>query len=171
MTRTPQWWADPRPAPEMVDLAADAQVAPTAVLDGTQGRISIGSRTIVHPGALLLPYGGAIEIGDDCSVNPYTILYGHGGLTIGNGVRIATHCVIIPANHRFDDPETPIRLQGESRLGVSIEHDVWIGAHATILDGVTIGSGAVIAAGAVVNREVPAGALVAGVPAKVVSSR
>lgn len=171
MTSTPVWWTKPRTGPEMVDVALDAQIAASAVLDGAHGPITIASRTVVHPGALLLPYGGSIRIGEDCSVNPYTVLYGHGGLRIGNGVRIATHCVVIPANHRFDDPEIPIRSQGESRLGVTIGDDVWIGAHVTVLDGVEVGSSSVIAAGAVVSRDVPAGSVVAGVPAKVVRSR
>lgn len=99
------------------------------------------------------------------------MLYGHGGLTIGNDVLIATHVVIIPANHVFERRDVTISAQGERRQGVTIEDDVWVAAHATILDGVRIGRGAVIAAGAVVNADVAPYAVVAGVPAKTIRYR
>ena len=67
--------------------------------------IEIGDDTIIKPNAMLMTYpGGKIVLGSQCSVNPFSVLYGHGGLVIGNHVRIATHTVIIPAEHRFDDP-------------------------------------------------------------------
>ena len=110
-------------------------------------------------------------MGDHCSVNPYTIIYGHGGLEIGNGVRIAAHCVIIPANHNIDDPSIPIIKSGLTCKGICIGNDVWIGARCVILDGVTIGDGAVIAAGAVVTRNVEPFMIVGGVPAKPIRLR
>lgn len=132
------------------------------------GQIRIGERCEIGFGVHILSYGGDITIGDDCSFNPYCVIYGHGGLRIGNSVRIATHTVIIPANHRFDDSDTPIRLQGLSTKGISIGDDVWIGAGVRILDGVHIGSGSVVAAGSVVTRSIPDRAVAAGVPAKVI---
>lgn len=120
---------------------------------------------------MILSYGGDIRIGDDCSFNPYCVIYGHGGLRIGNSVRIAAHTVIVPANHNFDDPHTPIRLQGLTTKGITIGNDVWIGAGVRIMDGVEIGNGCVVAAGSVVTKSVPNGAVVAGVPAKVIRVR
>ena len=136
-----------------------------------EGKVRLGNKCIVYSGAKLLAYGGEIILGDFCSVNPYTVLYGHGGLQIGEGVRIAAHCVIIPANHNIDDPSIPIRKSGLTKKGIRIENDVWIGARCVILDGVTIGEGAVIAAGAVVNRDVEPFMIVGGVPAKPIRSR
>lgn len=118
-----------------------------------------------------MAYGGEITMGDFCSVNPYTVLYGHGGLHMGEGVRIAAHCVMIPANHNIDDPDIPVRKSGLTKKGIRIGNDVWIGARCVILDGVTIGEGAVIAAGAVVNRDVEPFMIVGGVPAKPIKSR
>lgn len=143
-------------------IARDAQL---------KGKVRVGNNCHIFSGAMLLAYGGEITMGDFCSVNPYTVLYGHGGLQIGEGVRIAAHCVIIPANHNIDDPDIPVRKSGLTKKGIRIGNDVWIGARCVILDGVTIGEGAVIAAGAVVNRDVEPFMIVGGVPAKPIRSR
>jgi len=119
----------------------------------------------------LLTYKGDIQIGENCSVNPFTILYGLGGLKIGNNVRIAAHSVIVPANHNFSNVEIPIYKQGSTCLGVEIQDDVWIGSNCTILDGVVIGKGSVIAAGSVVTKSVEPYSIVAGVPAKLIRKR
>ncbi|MGR6086949.1 MAG: acyltransferase [Arcticibacter sp.] len=135
------------------------------------GHIEIGKGTQISHGAVLMTYGGFIKLGENCSINPYAVLYGHGGLTIGDNVLIAAHSVLIPANHIFSDPRTLIRFQGESKNGITVEDDVWIGAGCQILDGVRIGKGAIVAAGSVVNKDVPPYCVVAGVPAKVIKYR
>jgi acetyltransferase-like isoleucine patch superfamily enzyme len=135
------------------------------------GSIRIGRNCEIHPLAMLMTYGGDIRIGDECSVNPLSIVYGHGGVCIGNGVRIAAHTVIIPANHTPSTGERPLRRAPITARGIEIEDNVWVGAGARILDGVRIGKNAVIGAGSVVTRSVPANATVAGVPARVISKR
>ena len=135
------------------------------------GAIEIGARSVIHPGAMLLPYGGFIRMEKRCSVNPYTVLYGHGGLTIGDHVRIAAHCVIVPANHGIALDGGLIADQPLSRRGVKIGDDVWIGAGARILDGAVIGDGCVVAAGAVVRGTLEPGGIYAGVPARLVRRR
>jgi len=104
-------------------------------------------------------------MGEHCSLNPFAVLYGMGGITLGNGVRIATQTVIVSANHNYKSRD-PLRLSGTSGLGVEVGNDVWIGAGARILDGVSIGSDSAVGAGAVVNRSVPTGHLAIGVPAE-----
>jgi acetyltransferase-like isoleucine patch superfamily enzyme len=133
--------------------------------------IVVGDGCGIHRGALLYPYGGSIRLGQRVGINPYCVIYGHGGLEIGNDVLIATGCVLIPANHRFDDPDRPINVQGIHRRGIVIEDDVWLGARVTVLDGVRIGRGAVVGAGAVVTADVPRYAIAVGVPARVAGSR
>ena len=135
------------------------------------GSIKIGKSSEVLYGVVCMTYGGSIEIGENCSINPYTVLYGHGGLKIGNNVLIAGHCLIIPANHKFDNLNIPISMQGETRKGIIIEDNVWIGSGCRILDGVTISSGAIVAAGAVVTKNVPRNSIVGGVPAKIIKTR
>jgi len=136
-----------------------------------QASIKIGARCQISPFAMLITCGGTIELGDDCSINPFSILYGHGGLQIGHGVRIASGSVIIPADHNFDDTTKPIHEQGTSRKGVVIEDDVWIAANVTVLDGIRIGRGSVIAAGAVVTKEVEPLSIMGGVPARLIKKR
>lgn len=146
-------------------------IHPSAVLERRGGSIRIGSKCEIHRGTQLLAYGGSIEIGDDCSINPGCVLYGHGGLKIGSHVRIATQTVIVPANHVFSDPDRLIRDQGETRLGVRIGNDVWLGARVTVLDGVNIADGCVIGAGSVVTSSTEPYGVYVGVPARLVKCR
>jgi len=139
--------------------------------DDHGGSLTLGARCTVHQGAMLLPYGGFIRIGDRCSINPYSILYGHGGLFIGDHVRIAAHCVIIPANHGTALDGGLIADQPLTRQGIRIGDNVWIGAGARILDGADIGDGCVVAAGAVVRGRLAADGIYAGAPARLVRLR
>jgi acetyltransferase-like isoleucine patch superfamily enzyme len=155
-----------------VKVHGSTWVAWRSVLDaGEGGSIEVGGDGEIHPQAMLLAYGGSIRIGDRCSVNPFCVLYGHGGLVIGNGVRIAAHVVVIPANHNVSTADVPLHESGVSARGIRIDDHVWIGAGARILDGVHVGAHAIIGAGSVVTRSVPANATVAGVPAKVIKQR
>ncbi|MGB3653880.1 MAG: acyltransferase [Rivularia sp. (in: cyanobacteria)] len=133
--------------------------------------IHIGDRSIIRTFARLTSGFGKITIGSDCSVNPYTILFGNGDLVIGNWVRMATHVVINPGNHLYDDIDTPIDLQPLTNKGVVIEDDVWIGAGVVILEGCKIGKGSVIGAGTVVTKSVEPYSVVVGVPGRVIKKR
>jgi acetyltransferase-like isoleucine patch superfamily enzyme len=143
----------------------------TIVADQPSSFVKIGARCLIGPFAILMTYGGTIHIGNDCSVNPFCVLYGHGGLKIGNGVRIASGAVIIPANHNYSDPDVPIHRQGVSAVGITIEDDVWVGANVTLLDGVRVGTGSIIAAGAVLTCDVEPFTIVGGVPARLIKRR
>lgn len=133
--------------------------------------ICIGSNTVIHEYSMILSQNGSIKIGSECSINPFSVLYGTGGLMIGNFVRIAAHTVIVPANHIFDDEETPICNQGVTSKGIVIEDDVWIGSGVKILDGCKIGKGSVIGAGTVLTKSVEPYSVVAGIPGKVLYKR
>lgn len=135
------------------------------------GAISLGPGTVVHRGAMLLPYGGFIRLGKRCRVNPYSVLYGHGGLTVGDYVRIAAHCVIVPSNHGIALDGGLIADQPLTRRGIRIGNDVWLGAGVRVLDGAVIGDGCVVAAGAVVRGELEPSGIYAGVPARLVRMR
>lgn len=133
--------------------------------------IQIGDNISIRDGAILIPNNGSINIGNNCSVGAYNILDGTGGLTIGNQVRIGPHVCIYSANHRFRNKNIAIHKQGLDLNPVVIEDNVWIGAQVTILAGVKISSGSVIAAGAVVTKDVEENSIMAGNPAKKISDR
>lgn len=142
------------------------------VLSACGGAIELGDGVVIQDGTQLLNYGGrGISIGAGTNINRDCLLYGHGGLRVGENCLVAARCIFIPANHRFDDPAVPIARQGETRLGIRIGNDVWLGVGVTVLDGVTIGDGCVVGAGSVVTRSIPAGSVAAGVPARIVKSR
>lgn len=134
------------------------------------GKIKIGKNTELLEDVKILTYGGNIEIGENCSINPGTIIYGHGNTRIGDHVLIAGHCMIIPANHIFKDVDKPIGKQGLTKKGINIANDVWLGHSVSVLDGVSIGKGAIVAAGSVVNESVPEFTLVGGVPIKIIKT-
>jgi len=108
-------------------------------------------------------------LGDHVTINEHCSLQ---GCDIGDHALIAPLCYVVTRNHRFEDLETPIASQGygEERPP-RIGRDVWIGARVMLMPAVTIGDGAVIAAGAVVTRDVPPRAIVGGVPARVLRFR
>jgi len=140
-------------------------------VDSDKSFITVGEDSYLSSHSILNTFNGWIKMGKNCTVNNYAILYGHGGLEIGDNVRIAAQVVIIPMNHVYEDPDIPICKQGVSAQGIKIEDDVWLGAGAKVVDGVTIGKGSIIGAGAVVTKDIPPYSVAVGVPARVVKKR
>ena len=136
-----------------------------------RGAVSIGSNSSIREYTLLDARDGRIDIGANCSVNDYCVIYGHGGVTIGDDVRMATHIVVVAADHTFDDPNVPIRKQPVKPEPITIGDDVWIGANVCILGGVEIGRGCVIGAGSVVAESLEPMSVAVGNPARVVKKR
>jgi acetyltransferase-like isoleucine patch superfamily enzyme len=110
------------------------------------------------------------EFGDNVSVHPMCYLEATGGLTIGSDVSIAHAATILTTEHDYTHAGVAIRDAPVIEAAVAVGNDVWIGAGARILAGVRIGDHAVVGAGAVVTRDVPAMRVVAGVPARVLKS-
>lgn len=114
-----------------------------------------------------------ISIGDHVYIGPGAFFQATGGITIGSGCIFGPHVIIMTTNHRFDDenleaiPYDGVNLTNE----VIFEENVWVGANASFVPGVTIGEGAVIAMGSVVTKDVPKYAVVGGNPAKVIKYR
>ena len=128
-------------------------------------RFSIGRRSVVESFSCINNAVGDVVIGDHTRIGLHSTVIGP--VTIGNHVNLAQGITISALNHNFADPSLPIDVQGVSTSQIVIEDDVWIGANAVVLPGVRIGRHSVVAAGAVVTRDVPSGSLVAGVPATV----
>jgi maltose O-acetyltransferase len=111
-----------------------------------------------------------ISIGNNSGIGRCSQIIANAAVSIGDDVLIGPELFIHTSNHHFSK-EKLIRLQGSTYEPVTIGNDVWIGARVTILPGVTIGHGAIIAAGSVVTKNVPVGTVVGGVPAKYIKLR
>lgn len=129
-------------------------------------RFSIGEKSVVESFSCVNNAVGDVVIGHHTRVGLHNTIIGP--VSIGNHVNLAQGITVTALNHNFADPSRRIDEQGVSTTPVTIEDDVWIGANSVILPGVTVGTHSVIAAGAVVTRNVPPHTLVAGVPAKVI---
>jgi maltose O-acetyltransferase len=110
-----------------------------------------------------------VRIGSNSTLNDYVHLWGGGSITIGDDCLVAAHTVITSQTHDVEAIAKGL-LYRETNFAhpVTIANNVWVGSHATILPGVSIGDGAIIGAGAVVTRDVPSHSVAAGVPARVI---
>ena len=135
------------------------------------GDIAIGEDALLYPGLYLETEGaGSIRIGDGVVISTGCHIVSRTSVTIGRGSMIGEFACLRDANHvRSED--RPIRDSGHVAKPIVIGEEVWIGRSAAILAGVTIGDYATIGANAVVTRDVPARAIVAGVPARAIESR
>lgn len=133
--------------------------------------VSIGDYSQVIVATTLQNIGKGIHIGHHVGIGEFAYLGGAGGLSIGDDCIIGQYFSCHPENHNFKDESALIRHQGVQRKGIMIDKNCWIGSKVTILDGVTIGYGCVIAAGAVVNQSFPENSIIGGVPAKIIGQR
>lgn len=130
----------------------------------------IGSYSVVKVSGTLSDLGEAITIGSNVGIGEFAHIGGAGGVTIGDDCIVGAYLSIHPENHVFDDPTKLIRHQGVTRAGIKVGKGCWIGAKVTILDGVMIGNGCVIAAGSVVRSDFPDHSVIGGVPARLINS-
>ena len=131
-------------------------------------KFSIGDYSVIESFACINNAVGDVMIGDHTRIGLHNTIIGP--VKIGSHVNLAQGITVTALNHNFNDAEKRIDEQGVSTNPVTIEDDVWVGANAVILPGVTIGNHCVVAAGAVVTKDVPPHSLVAGVPAKVIKN-
>ena len=145
-------------------IGSNVFIAPNAAVYCDDG-LTLGDRTYI---AALAYLTGNLTFGSDCSVNPFAVIRGE--IRMGDGVRIGAHTSILGFNHHMEN-DRPVFQQRTFSKGIAIGDDVWIGSNATILDGVTVGSHVVIAAGAIVTKDVADWAVVAGNPARQLRDR
>lgn len=113
----------------------------------------------------------SIYIGENTYIAPGVCIAGQGDIHIGKNCMIAANSGIYANNHVFTDLSLPVKQQGTTREGIIIEDDCWLGHGVTVLDGVKIGKGSIIGAGAVVSKNIPPYSIAVGVPAKVIKDR
>ncbi|GAB2608518.1 acyltransferase [Pseudactinotalea suaedae] len=143
-----------------VELGEQCFISPLAAVQVE--RLVLGTRSYIAGHAYVT---GSLVTGEHCTINTSAVV--RGDVTLGHAVRIGAHTSLLAFNHTMTDPDVPVFRQPMSQRGITIGDDVWIGSHVVVLDGVTIGDRAVVAAGSVVTKDVPAGAIVAGNPAQV----
>ncbi len=158
----------------MIHLGRGCYIDERVYIHACPAGVEIGANTFVMHGAVLHVYNfrnmpnSGIKIGRDSLIGEYTIIRGQGGVQIGDRVYTSPMTQLIAVNHVVDDPQRPFVEQGITAQGIIVEDDVWLGANAVITDGVRIGKGAVVAAGAVVTQDVPPHTIVGGIPARVI---
>nr|WP_298326169.1 DapH/DapD/GlmU-related protein [Haloactinopolyspora sp.] len=170
--KTPEFARHAERIMEVTDATSRLNILP---FSDTQGRTTLLS--VVFGGPLpesvtiyppfFTEYGLGTKFGRNVFVNQGCTFMDKGGITIGDGVMIGPKVSLITGGHPLPLAE---RREHLSFAPITIEDDVWIGTAAVITQGVTIGAGAVVAAGAVVTHDVPAGTMVAGVPARVIKT-
>ncbi len=128
----------------------------------------LGRRSVVESFCCINNAVGDVIIGDNTRIGLHSTVIGP--VEIGDNVNLAQGIVVTALNHNFTDCTKRIDEQGVSTAKVTIGNDVWIGANATVLPGVTIGNHCVVAAGAVVTKDVPSYSLVGGMPAKILKN-
>jgi len=151
-------------------IGRNSVVSPQTIIEQPEN-IYIGSNVQIKSGVVLRPETGFIHIGDNVIINHYTVVHAKGGVEIGHWVVIGPHCGIFAQNHSFDSFDLPITRQPNHGVGVTLMGDNWLGGGCMILDGVTLGKGTVVGAGAIVTKSFPMAKIVAGNPAKIVKSR
>jgi acetyltransferase-like isoleucine patch superfamily enzyme len=154
---------------ETVHIGEQCFIAPEAKLFAEPGRdIRINNQCMIAADVFM---HGPIELGDEVAINHGCSLDGgKAGIKIGKQTRIANNVTIYAFNHGMSMQSTVYQQAVDSK-GIIIGDDVWIGAQAGIVDGVTIGNHAVVGMGAIVTKDVPDFAIVAGNPAHIIGDR
>lgn len=129
-----------------------------------------GDNVSIHPNVYLFSVD-KLSIGKNVSIHPMCYIDASGEIEIGDNVSIAHSSTIMSTDHNYEDLEIPIKDQGVTAKKVTIGSNIWIAAKATILSGITIESGSIIAAGAVVCKNIDKNSVVGGVPAKLIKKR
>ena len=163
--------------PEDMVLGARVYLDHGVYLHGGEGGISIGDDSWLMSGCRLhvfnfraLPQAG-IRIGRRTFLGEETLMRAQGGITIGDRVLFGPRVQLLAVNHVMTEPDRAIMDQGITAQGITIGDGSWIGAGAIVLDGVTIGRYACIGAGSVVTSDVPDHAVAVGAPARVIRDR
>ena len=161
----------------MIRLGRGVTMERGVIVDGlSRNGIEIGDNVMIGPYCVIrassLTYlGEGVRIGKDSAMDAYSYIGAGGGVSIGESVIMGQHVSFHAENHRYDQTDVPIKLQGITRKGIVVEDDCWVGSNATFLDGAQVGRGCVIAAGAVVTGAIPPNSVVAGVPGRVIKTR
>lgn len=162
--------------PHKINIGENCFIDDNAVLDAkgeaNQG-IRIGNNVYIGRNTILSCKEGSIYLDDFCNLSANCSLLSETEIRLGKYCFLAGYCYLVAGgNHSFERPDVPIMFQPSvSKGGIRIEEDVWLGAGAIVLDGVSIGKGSVVGAGSVVTNSLPEYTISYGIPARVMRNR
>jgi acetyltransferase-like isoleucine patch superfamily enzyme len=155
-----------------IELDGIAFIGPRVVLEiGKRAEVRLGRWSWVGHGTKIRCHEGVVEIGAKTVLGQECTISAYQHVSIGRECVIADRVMLIDFDHGVVEVDRPIRLQGIYKRDVRVGNNVWIGYGACILRGVTIGDNAIVGTNAVVTSDVPANAVVGGVPARVIRMR
>ncbi len=160
--------------PHKLHLGDNIVIDDNCVLDakGTKNQgIFIGNNVFIGRNSILFCKDGDIHIDERVVIGFNCQLFSANVVKLGKNVQIAAYSYLNGGSHDFSRVDIPMMEQERSGMGIIIEDDVWLAANVKVLDGVTIGRGSIIGAGAVVNKEIPPLSIAGGVPAKLIRKR
>lgn len=159
--------------PRRIFLGHHVMIGEGCFLDAntTDGRIELQDDVWLSRGSYIVAGRAQVVVGPTTYIGHRCLFYGHNGIQIGRDVLLANDVQLICGNHTFSRRDIPIRAQPPLGAPIAIEDDVWLGASAIVLGGVTVGKGSVVGAGAVVTHSLPPYSIARGVPAVVVGTR
>ncbi len=137
------------------------------------GLVELGNGVRIHRDVIIQTgYGGSLTIGPRTHIQPRCQFSAYKSpIRIGRGVQIAPYCAFYPYDHGIAPDELITKQPLQTKGGIVVDDDAWLGVGVIVLDGVRIGKGAVVGAGAVVTRDVPDNAIAVGAPARVIGMR
>jgi len=162
--------------PQKITIGNNSFIDENVVLDAkgiNNEGITISEHVIIGRNTILSCKGGSIHLSDYCNISANCSLLSETKIRLGKYCFLAGHCYLVAGgSHRFERTDIPIMFQPSlDKGGISVGEDVWIGASVTVLDGISIGKGSIIGAGAVVRESLPEYSIAAGIPAKKIKDR
>jgi len=164
--------------PQLISIGRGVIIEDFVIIDALSQKgvilgdnVTIAKFSTIQCTGVIQNLGAGLKIGNNSAIGAYSFIGAQGGIVIGNNVIMGPRVSFHAENHNFDDLNIPIRLQGETRKGIKIEDNCWIGAGSIILDGVCIEESCVVAAGSIVTNNIPPYSIVAGVPARIIKNR
>src|SRR5260221_2195027 len=160
--------------PHKVHLGDDVVVDDLVLLDAkgtTNSGIRVGNGVFLGRGTILSCKDGDITLGDHVNIGFHSEIFSGSSVSVGRHGLLAAYTYLVGGGHEFDRTDLAVLEQPRSSKGIALGDNLWLGARATVLDGVRIGNDWVVGAGAVVTGDLPDGAVAVGTPAKVVRTR